>query len=434
MTARNEPLTVGCPTQHQGSDWCWISRSGVLLAFVFLVSSCSQAPDSSSITKREVFDAVAFTQTALVVDGHIDTPYAIYRDARDVALGDETLEFDYPKAVAGGLDAAFMAVYVPPRMEDDGTATEFANEMIDMVDGFAEDHPDKFAIATCTEDIYRAKDLGLVALPLGIENGAPIAGDLNNLDHFIDRGIRYITLAHSKSNHLADSSYDDLELWGGLSEFGVEVVYHMNDKGVMVDLSHLTDKAAWQVLEITKTPVVATHSSLRHFVPGFHRNMPDELVVAVGESGGVVMINFGSGFVKAESRQWSDTRKEVIESLNFQFPADEAKFLSFSEKYREENPYPFATVEDVVDHIDRVVELGGIDHVGLGSDYEGVGPTMPRDLSDVSKIPIIVEELWSRDYALEDIEKILALNFMRVWNEIEAFALGQGNPVTCVHD
>ena len=379
-------------------------------------------------------DHVQFTKETLVVDSHIDTPFALTRKPGSVIEGAPVLEFDYPKARAGGLDVAFMAIYVPATREDDGTAMEFANQLIDSVEEIVEQAPDKFALATCTADIRKIKELGLIALPMGLENGAPIKGELDNFNHLIERGIRYITLAHSKNNHLADSSYDDGPLWEGLSGFGMEMVEEMNDRGIMVDISHLTDDAAWKVLEISKTPVVATHSSLRHFVPGFHRNISDEMVIAVAKAGGVVMINFGSGFVNAESRAWSDRRREKAEELNAKYPDDSAMVTALLLEYAEENPYPFADVAKVVDHIDRVVELTSVNHVGLGSDFEGVGGTLPNGLKDASGIPNIVKELWVRGYSIDDTKKILGENFMRVWGAVERHAEAQGNEVVCQHE
>lgn len=400
----------------------------LLCASLFAVG-CSKQSET-----QPDFSAERFARETLLLDSHIDTPFAVSRGFADVIAGDSTLEFDYPRAVEGGLDVAFMSIYVPASKEEDGTATDFANEMIDYVESLAEDAPSKFALATCTNDIEAIKGQKKIALPMGMENGAPIDGDLEKLEHFRQRGIRYLTLVHSKHNHMADSSYDDGEEWGGLSPFGRDTVRTMNETGMIIDISHLTDNAAWDVLEISQVPVAATHSSLRHFVPGFHRNIPDELVIAVAEAGGVVMINFGSGFVTAPARRWSDERKSSISELRLQFPGDDAKVTNFIRTYEEENPYPFASVVNVVDHIDRVVQLTSIDHVGFGSDYEGVGPTMPPDLKDVSKFPLIVQELWDRGYTREEMKKILGENFMRVWAENEQYALAKGHQIDCVQD
>ncbi|MCY3883928.1 MAG: dipeptidase [Gammaproteobacteria bacterium] len=405
-------------------------RLNVCLLCLFLIGvGCSkqteQPPD---------FSAERFARETLLLDSHIDTPFAISRGFADVISGDSTLEFDYPRAVEGGLDVAFMSIYVPAAKEEDGTATDFADELIDYVESLAKDAPSKFALATCTQDIEAIKKQGKIALPMGMENGAPIAGELEKLDYFYKRGIRYLTLVHSKHNHLADSSYDEGGKWDGLSPFGRDIVKAMNDIGMVIDISHLTDDAAWDVLEMSQVSVAATHSSLRHFVPGFHRNIPDELVIAVGEAGGVVMINFGSGFVSAPARSWSDKRKAGIAALRLEYPNDDSKVSDFIRTYEEQNQYPFASVSTVVDHIDRVVQLTSIDNVGFGSDYEGVGPTMPRDLKDVSKFPLIVQELWDRGYTREDMKKILGENYMRVWAENEQYARAMGNPIECTHE
>ena len=270
-----------------------------------------------------------------------------------------------------------------------------------------------------------------MALALGMENASPLEGSPEALDHFAARGIRYVSLAHSKSNRYADSSYDLDERWGGLSELGKQTVAEINQRGVMQDISHLSDKAAWQVLELSETPVIASHSSLRHFIPGFHRNMDDDMVKAVAEGGGVVQINFGSGFVSREAREWT-ARRDAAMLARFtgrEIAADARR--KFMEAYAAGDPYPFATIDTVLDHIDRVVELAGIDHVGLGSDFDGVGNTLPVGLKDVGDFPNLVAGLLERGYTEDDIAKILGLNLMRVWRDVERYAEARGRPTPC---
>jgi membrane dipeptidase len=404
-----------------------LAPHGLLLALLLALGACSEpqetAPDRGTALARNL----------LLVDTHIDVPYRIHRSYQDVSKATEGGDFDYPRAAEGGLDAMFVSIYIPADVDAAGEARAFAEGLIDSMEALAADAPDQFAIATCANDIRAIKASGRIALPLGMENGGPIEGSFDGLAHFRDRGIRYITLTHSKSNHISDSSYDLNERWQGLSEFGKSLIGEMNRQGVMIDVSHISDKAFWQVLELTETPVIASHSSLRHFTPGFQRNMSDEMVAALGENGGVIQINFGSGFLTAEAREHANAAQQAFLRFRAEEHAsdDPAKLAAFSEQYARENPYPYATLDDVLDHIDRAVELAGIDHVGIGSDYDGVGDTLPTGLKDVSDFPNLVNGLLERGYSEADIAKILGENLMRVWGEVETYAAATGTPPIC---
>ncbi len=260
---------------------------------------------------------------------------------------------------------------------------------------------------------------------MGMENGSPIEGDLATLQHFHERGIRYITLAHSLSNHISDSSYDDNRQWNGLSEFGVEVVREMNRLGIMVDVSHLSDEAFWQVLEISAVPVIASHSSARHFTPGWERNMSDEMITALAEKGGLIMINFGSAFITEEARQYSSERwpaSRAFVAEHSDMPREDAQKAFAARWEAEHGPMPYASLDDVLDHFDHVVRLVGVDHVGIGSDYDGVGDSLPTGLKDVSAYPNLVEGLLRRGYSEADVRKILGENLLRVWQAIDDYA------------
>ncbi len=374
-----------------------------------------------------------FAERFLIVDTHIDVPYRLYLQEDDVSEAAETGDFDYPRARAGGLDAAFMSIYIPASVDAAGQAVERADELIDLVEGIAANAPGKFAVATCTADIGRIRASGRIALPLGMENGGPVAGDFANLRHFRERGIRYITLTHSKTNHISDSSYDDFERWQGLSPFGKTLIAEMNRLGVMIDVSHISDRAFRQVLELTEVPVLATHSSLRHFTPGFHRNMSDEMVAALGANGGVIQINFGSSFLTRAAQEYGTRANQaaLAYSFNNQIQPDDPRIAEFGKTYRKNHPYPFATLDDVLDHIDRTVSLAGIDGVGIGSDYDGVGDSLPVGLKDVSTYPNLIAGLLERGYSEADVAKILGANTMRVWRAAERFADRQGNPPLC---
>ncbi len=378
--------------------------------------------------------ARSLAQRHLIVDTHIDAPYRQYRKHADLGDPVPEREFDYPRAMSGGLDVAFMSIYTPARAAEAGESREIADELVDLVEALADRHPAKFAVVTCTDDVERLRGSGIVGLALGMENASPLEGSAEALDHFVARGIRYVSLAHSKTNQYSDSSYDLNERWQGLSELGWQTVPELNRRGVMIDLSHLSDKAAWQVLELSEAPVIASHSSLRHFIPGFHRNMSDRMVTEVALGGGVVQINFGSSFVSQEAREWTIRRDAMLLARFLGRDIDTDTRRGFFDAYAAENPYPFATVDTVLDHIDRTVAITGIDHVGLGSDFDGVGDTLPAGLKDVGDFPNLVEGLLGRGYTEDDIAKILGLNLMRVWRDVERYAEAQGQSPLCHHN
>ena len=269
-------------------------RAWPTVAILGLIAACQPAGD---VEPDFAADARRIATTSIIVDTHVDVPHRLTEKPADVSLATEDGDFDYPRAVAGGLNAPFMSIYTPAALEAEGTSRAAAEDLIDLVEDIVARSNGKFALAKSVADVRKHFEQGIISLPMGMENGSPIEGDLANLQHFYDRGIRYITLAHGLSNHISDSSYDKNRQWNGLSEFGSEVVREMNRLGIMVDVSHVSDDAFWQVLELSAVPVIASHSSARHFVPEFERNMSDEMIQAMAENGGVIMINFGSGFL-----------------------------------------------------------------------------------------------------------------------------------------
>jgi membrane dipeptidase len=387
-------------------------------------SGCSStvccAPDPVDLPAR----ALALTQDALVVDTHIDVPYRLRESPDDVSGPTATGDFDHPRAVAGGLDVAFMSIYIPASYQETGGARALADSLLDMVEGIAEAAPDKFAVVRSVDDVERLRRPGRVLFALGMENGAPVEGDLQNLRHFRDRGIRYVTLTHSRDNEISDSSYDDAGTHGGLSDFGREVVREMNRLGIMVDVSHVSDAAFDDVLEVTDVPVLATHSSARHFTPGFERNLDDDRIRRLAENGGVLQINFGSTFLLERVQRDRDLlRAQLADSLEARgLDRDSEEGAAYAADFNRRTPLRLADMTDVADHIDHVVDLVGVDYVGLGSDYDGVGPTLPVGLEDVSTYPNLVAELLRRGYSEEDVRKILGGNTMRVWRAVEARA------------
>ncbi len=359
----------------------------------------------------------------LIVDTHQDVPYRLKKKMEDISQRTEHGDFDYPRAREGGLDALFLAVYVPAEHEEEGGAYAFANETIDMVEGFAKTWPDKFVMARSVADIKSQFGSGRISLAMGIENGSAIEGNLANVKHFYDRGIRYITLAHSKSNHICDSSFDEERKWNGLSPFGVKVIAEMNRLGMIVDVSHVSDKTFYQILELSKAPVVATHSACRHFTPGCERNMDDEMIRLLAKKGGVMQMNFGSMFVNGRVNKEFTQRRKLIKQHVEAHHLKGAQKEEYAEEYMKQNPLSDADISDVVANIDHVVQLAGIDHVGLGSDFDGVGDNLPNGLKDVSCYPNLIRELMRKGYAADDIRKICSENFLRVWSEVEHKAL-----------
>ena len=227
-------------------------------------------------------------------------------------------------------------------------------------------------------------------------------------------------MAHSLINHIADSSYDLRRQWKGLSPFGKELVVEMNKIGMMVDISHVSDAAFYQAIAISKAPVIASHSSLRKFTPGFERNMDDDMLKALAKNGGVMQINFGSSFVHSIAQNWYTQRSAKMKELDLTDKPQEEE--AFKTKYISDNPFPFASLDNVLDHVDHVKVLVGIDHVGIGSDFDGVGDSLPKDLKDVSYYAHVVQGLLDRGYTEDEIIKILSGNILRVWKQVEAVA------------
>lgn len=390
-----------------------------LVAFAIATFGLGISASATEITASE--RAIRIAQESMIIDTHIDVPYRLINDWEDVSKATERGDFDYERAVSGGLNAPFMAIYIPSSYEDNGAYT-LANHLIDFMEALVYRAPEKFAIPHSADDLFAHKEAGLMSLAMGMENGAPIEGEMDKLHHFFERGVRYITLAHSEDNHISDSSYDIRETWGGLSPFGKELVVEMNRIGMMVDVSHISDKAFYDVLEITQVPVIATHSSARKFTPGWQRNMNDDMIKALAENDGVIQVTFGSTFVTTRANQHRARIQRLAREINERLGEGTERAQAEIARMREENPYPFATLTDVLDHIDHIVSLVGINHVGIGSDYDGVGDTLPEGLKDVRTFPNLIQGLLDRNYSEEEINKILFGNTIRVWRAAEAFA------------
>jgi len=357
----------------------------------------------------------------IIIDGHIDLPFRLYKKnllfEKNIKLNRETSgNFDIPKAIKGGLDSPFMSIYIPSEKNFD-EAYDLANNLIDLVDNIIKSNQKNLAHANGPSDVERNFIDNKISLPMGMENGSAIGNDINNIRYFFNRGIRYITLTHAKNNQICDSSYDKKKTWNGLSDFGVEAIKEMNKVGMMVDISHVSDKTFYDVLKISEKPLIATHSSPRKFTPGFERNMSDEMIKDLANNGGVIMMNFGSSFVNQKSNKifsQIDKRVRLYKRKN--------KIISDNlelEKYKNNlinEMNPFASLEDVVESIDHVYKLVGVDHIGFGSDFDGLGNSLPKGLKDVSMYPNIIEKLLKKNFSEKDIKKICSENLFRVWN------------------
>jgi membrane dipeptidase len=400
------------------------------LRVVFFLAVACAAPEKktdiptlSDDQLRNMADSLAHAY--IITDGHVDLPYRLKvskfrleREYLGIPISTTEGDFDYERAKKGGLDAPFMSIYIPShyqKQRDMGKA--LADSLITMVRGIAGALPDKFGLAGSPAEVETHFKAGRISLPMGMENGAPIGNDLANVQYFYDRGIRYITLTHGKDNQICDSSYDTLNTWNGLSPFGEQVVKEMNRVGIMVDISHVSDSAFFDVIRITRVPVIASHSSCRTFTPGFQRNMSDELLLGLKANGGVIQINFGASFLDSVARSNShvlDSLENVLKAKGL--TSRDAEAQPIITQFVANHIELFSDVERVADHIDHVKNLIGIDHIGIGSDYDGVGDSLPIGLKDVSQYPNLIFVLLKRGYSPEEIEKICYKNVWRVWN------------------
>jgi membrane dipeptidase len=396
------------------------------LALLFLFLAACKSTQNISYEEK----ANALAHKFIITDGHVDVPYRLKDQLQrqlpmdDVSERTEGGDFDFVRAKAGGLDAPFMSIYVPAVYQRTGGAKKYADGLIDMVNGIADKHPEKFEIATSPDQVEAIVKKGKIALPMGMENGAPIEMDLANVAHFHKRGIRYITLTHSEDNKICDSSYDTTHTYNGLSPFGREVIQEMNKVGIMVDVSHISDSSFYQVMALSKAPVIASHSSCRYFTPGFERNMNDDMIKLLAKNGGVIQINFGGDFLDTTYRKSSNViRDSVIKfmmdnSKEYGSPETQDLIKELGKVYT----LAYPSLEVVANHIDHVVKLVGPDYVAFGSDFDGVGDSLPIGLKDVSQYPNLIAALLKRGYSEQDIEKICYKNVFRVWRQVEKVA------------
>jgi membrane dipeptidase len=354
-------------------------------------------------------------RAAPLIDGHNDLLWEL-RQGRDPA--DPTLMTDLPRMAAGGVGGQFWSVYVPSDLPTDRTVT-MTLEQIDALLEMVRRNPNRLELARSAADVERIAAAGRVASMIGVEGGHAIGCSLGTLRVLAELGMGYLTLTHNDDTPWADSATGE-HPHGGLTRFGEEVVREVNRCGWLVDLSHTSDDTMRQAIEVSEAPVIFSHSSARALcdVP---RNVPDDVLELVGRAGGVVMVTFVPSFAAAEGAEfnrvfWAEARRVRAEHRD-----DPEAARTAMDAWFEANPGPPATVSDVADHIDHVREVAGIDHIGIGSDFDGA-PTMPEGLEDVSRYPALFEELASRGYRDEDLMKIAGRNVLRVMQEAERVA------------
>jgi membrane dipeptidase len=368
--------------------------------------------------------ALRIHRTALVIDGHNDLPWKLREksasafEIMDIAAAQPQLHTDIPRLRAGGVGAQFWSAWVPPETQRTGGATRIALEQIDLIHRMVGRYSDTFAFARTADDVIRIRKSGRIASLIGVEGGHTIENSLGVLRMFHDLGVRYLTLTHTETIDWADSSTDEAR-HGGLTEFGEQVVREMNRLGMLIDISHVSDDTVRDVLRVTRAPIIASHSSCKSLAD-HPRNLPDDLLKGIARNGGVIMVNFYSGFVHPEAAANVRELFPLYRKLREEHGDGETVEKAIR-AWHEAHPMPHGDVGTVVDHIDHVVKIAGIDHVGLGSDYDGI-TRLPAGLEDVSCLPRITEELLRRGYGEGDIRKVLGENALRVMRQVEQAA------------
>ena len=423
---------IKCETSEdiyqQQEDYMNKQFFSIIFFSLFLISCIP--PLEKSENSKILAKADIIHNNVLTLDSHTDTPMRLFDSDFDISKknnpGKTNSKIDFPRMKEGGQDASFFAVFIGQgdRTKDaNNEAKEKALSIFEAIHKNIAKNSNVAEIALTPADAYRLKKEGKRAIYIGMENGYPVGTNIKNIEEFYDLGARYITLCHSSNNDICDSSTDSTE-HNGLSEFGKQVVSKMNDLGMIIDISHVSDKSFYDVMELSKAPVIASHSSARAICDN-PRNINDDMLKKLAENGGVIQLCILSDYVKVIEQDSSriNAAQPIIDKYNI------LKKLSYEEQQKvfrdwdalnETNPPKLATVSDAVDHIDHIVEVAGIDHVGIGTDFDGGGEL--EDCYDVSQIKNITIELIKRGYTENEIEKIWSGNFMRVFNQVQQTA------------
>jgi membrane dipeptidase len=403
----------------------------IILLTASLIFSCKKNSNKAVTTNEEelIQKALDIHNRVLTVDTHADTPLRMIQPGFDMSERHDPREtgskVDYPRMIEGGLDAIFFAAFVAQDIRDDDGHSRAKNLCLQMIDSIVTStkrNSDLVGLALDPDDAYSLENEGKRAIYIGIENGYPIGNDLSNIELYYERGVRYITLVHSSNNDLADSATDpNGSEHGGLSDFGSEVVKEMNRLGIMVDVSHGNDSLFYDAISVSKAPIIASHSNAR-VVTNHVRNMSDEMLKLIAKNGGVVQLTMLADYLREVPPNIErDSAIAVLRANMKQFDkmTQEEQRLARN-AYQEINdkyPTPSATVEHVVDHIDHIIKIAGIDHVGIGCDFDGGGGI--EGVFDVSEVMNITIELVKRGYSENQIEKIWGGNLIRVFKEVQ---------------
>jgi membrane dipeptidase len=403
--------------------------AALLAALVFLPSGSTECADTPAAKKPR--PPVVLTERAkrlhaqcLVIDGHNDLPWMMRTkggssfDKIDIAKPVPQFHTDIPRLRKGNVGAQFWSAYPPASTRQQHRAARFTLEQIDLIHRMVKRYPETFEMAGTADDILRIRKKGKIACLIGVEGGHAIENSISLLRIFYDLGVRYMTLTHSDTIEWADSATDK-PLHGGLSPFGEEVVREMNRLGMLVDISHVSVETMKDALRVSKAPIIASHSSARA-VADHVRNVPDDVLKLMKKNRGVVMVNFYSGFVVPSSAKQMTKMFEVSRALQKKFP-DEREYKREYAKWKSKQKIEAGTIHDVVDHIDHIVKVAGVDCVGIGSDFDGVS-MLPKQLDDVAAYPFITQELLNRGYGDAQIKKIMGGNALRALREAEAVA------------
>ncbi len=401
-----------------------LQKLAFLLLLGLVLPAYSQNPAPVSDKARQIHDS------ALVIDTHADTPQRFLDGNFDIGSTDpkDDGHISLDKAKAGNLGAEFFSIWVEPQTNQ-GHYAQHTLDLIDSVYEQAARHPDRMMMAFSTDDIERARKQKKLAALMGIEGGHSIENDMHVLRDFYRLGVRYMTLSWSNTNEWADSSGDinnpKVEHHDGLTGFGKQVVIEMNRLGMLVDISHVADKTFYDAIAVTKAPVIASHSSARALT-NHPRNMTDDMLRAVAENGGVVQVNFYNAFIDEEYRKAAEAqskdRDAAVKAYADQLKAA-GKPVTYLELDRIEREWaakiPRPPLKSLIDHIDHIAKVAGVDHVGLGSDFDGVSGATPQGIDSAADLPKITQALLDRGYSADDIRKILGGNLMRVFREAE---------------
>jgi membrane dipeptidase len=398
-----------------GATWC-----AVILGCVLWGGPVGLADDAAPIVVSDV--ARALHNSAIVIDGHNDLPWELRRkgggkfDKVDVRQSLPEFHTDIPRLRAGGVGAQFWAAYAPVETIKEHRAGIYTLEQIDLIHRMVAHAPESFELARTADDIERIRAAGKIACLIGVEGGHSIENSLGLLRIYHTLGVRYMTLTHSDTLDWADAA-TDAERHDGLTAFGEDVVRTMNELGMLVDISHVSPATMRDAIRVSRAPVIASHSSA-YAVAAHPRNVPDDVLQLIKQNDGVVMVNFFSGFVVPSSAQRMTQMFAVRRELQAKFPKEE-EFQAALSDWRKKNPIERGTIHDVVRHIDHIAKLIGAEHVGLGSDYDGI-TSLPEQLEDVSTYPRITQVLLDRGYTAEEIRGILGQNVLRVMRKAEA--------------